>query len=207
MFSKKVLEKSNKEELIAKLLETYEKLQEKDNIISKLEKDLVNYEMQKLTVGPQKETIDRMEKDIEFFKTQTSIVIDKLLERQETSKSNRRVDPPIKTYQPKRLPQFAKQLVLSDSTFRKVNQHVISHQTAIQSYSSATIKDISNKVDCYSPGAKTETLIVHVSHNSIGKAVSGQEAANQLKKTFHKCTQKFKPQRVAICKIGPVNDR
>ena len=28
--------------------------------------------MQKLTVGHQKETIDRMEKDIEFFKTQTS---------------------------------------------------------------------------------------------------------------------------------------
>ena len=75
MFSKKVLEKCNKEELIAKVLETYEKIQEKDNIITKLEKDLVNYEMQKLTVGHQKETIDRMEKNIEFFKTHTSKVI------------------------------------------------------------------------------------------------------------------------------------
>ena len=70
-------------------METCEKIQEK-NIITKLKKDLVNYEMQKLTVGHQKETIDRMEKDIELFKTQTSKVIDNLLERQETSKSNSR---------------------------------------------------------------------------------------------------------------------
>ena len=116
-----------------KFLETYQKTQEKDNTITKLETDLVNYEMQKLTVGHQKETIDRMEKDIEFFKTQTSKVIDNLLERQDTSKSNRRVDPQLKIYQPKIVPQFAKQLVISDSTFRKVNQHDISQQTAIHS--------------------------------------------------------------------------
>ena len=83
---------------------TYEKIQEKDNIITKLEKDLVNYEMEKLTVGHQKETIDRMEKDIEFFKTQTSIVIGNFFERQETSKNNSRVDPPLKIYQPKIVP-------------------------------------------------------------------------------------------------------
>ena len=35
--------------------------------------------MQKLTVGHQKETFDRMEKDIELFKTKTSKVIDNLL--------------------------------------------------------------------------------------------------------------------------------
>ena len=126
MFSKKVLEKCNKEELNAKLLETHEKIQEKDNIITKLEKDLVNYEMQKLTVVHQKETIDRMEKDIKFFKTQTSKDIDNLLERQETSKGNSRVDPPVKIYQPKMVPRFAKQLVISDSTIRKVNQHDLS---------------------------------------------------------------------------------
>ena len=107
MFSKKVHEKCNKEELIAELLETYEKIQEKDNIITKLEKDLVNYKMQKITVGHQKETFDRMEKDIEFFKTQSSKVIGNSLERQETSKSNSRVDPPLKVYQPKMVPRFS----------------------------------------------------------------------------------------------------
>ena len=118
--------------------------------------------MQKLTVGHQKETIDRMEKDIEFFKTHTFKVIDNLLERQETSKNNSRFEPPLKIYQPKMVHRFARQLVISDSTFRKVNQHDILQQTAIHAYSSETIGDISNLVDCYSPGVKTETLIVHV---------------------------------------------
>ena len=102
------------------------------------------------------------------------------------------------------VPRFAKQLVISDSTFWKLNQHDISQQTVIHSYSSATLGDISNVVDCYSPGAKTETLIV--GHNSIDKGVSGQEAATQLKETVDKCMQNFKPRRVAICKIGPAKD-
>ena len=163
MFSKKISRNAT-EELIAKLLETYEKLQYKrpmkkmqDNNITKLEKDLVNFEMQKLIVGHQKETIDRMERDMEFFKTQPLKFVDNLLERQETSKSNSRVDPPLKTYQPKMIPRFAKQLVISDSNFRKVNQLDISLQNAIHSYSSATIV-ISNVVDCDFPGATTETL-------------------------------------------------
>ena len=80
------------------------KIQEKDHITTKLEKDIVYYEMQKLTVEDQKETIDRMERYIEFFQTQNPKVIDILLERQETSKSNNRVDPPLKTNKPKRYP-------------------------------------------------------------------------------------------------------
>ena len=42
----------------------------KNRIIAKLEKDLVNYETQKLTAGHQKEATDLMEQDIGFFKTQ-----------------------------------------------------------------------------------------------------------------------------------------
>ena len=57
--------------------------------------------MQKSTVEDQKETIDRMKRDIEFFTKQTPKIIDILLERQETSKSNNRVDPPLKTIKPK----------------------------------------------------------------------------------------------------------
>ena len=102
------------------------------------------------------------------------------------------------------VPRFVKHLVISYSTFRKVNQHDIS-QTAIHSHSSATKRDISNVVDCASPGARTETLIVHVGHNSIHKCVSGQETATQLKETVGKGLQKFKLS-VAICKIGPVKD-
>ena len=99
-------------------------------------------------------------------------------------------------------PQIAKQLVTSDSTFR----HDYLQQIAIHSFSSATIGDISNVADCYSPGAKTETIIVHVGHNSIDKGVSGQEVATQLKETVDKYMQKFEPHRVAMWKIGPVKD-
>ena len=55
---KKVLEKSNKEELIAILLETSEKIIEKNRIIKSLESNLAHYELQKQTVTFQKETIN-----------------------------------------------------------------------------------------------------------------------------------------------------
>ena len=71
MFSKKVLEKCNKEELIAKLLETSENINEKDRIIKSLENNLAQYEMQKQTVTYQKGTINRLEKDVEHFKEHT----------------------------------------------------------------------------------------------------------------------------------------
>ena len=135
-----------------------------------------------MTVGHQNESIDCMERDIEFIKTQTSKVINNLTERQETSKSNNLVNPPMKIYQLKMITRFAKQLVISESTFCKVNQHEISQQTAIFSYSFETIGYISNVVDSFSPAARTETLVVHVGHNLIDKGVSGQEAATQLKK-------------------------
>ena len=53
--------------------------------------------MQKFIVQHQKETTDMTEEDIEFFKTQNSKVFYNLAERQETSKSNISVDPPLKT--------------------------------------------------------------------------------------------------------------
>ena len=112
----------------------------------------------------------------------------------------------IKKYFPKAIPRFAKQLLISDSTHRKINQEDISQQTAIHSYSSATIKDIRNVVETYSPGSKTENLVLHAGHNSTDKGLSGQDAAMQMKVTVDKCMKKLKPHRVAVCKISPVKD-
>ena len=70
----------------------------------------------------------------------------------------------------------------------------------------ATIKDIGNVVETYSPGAKTETLVLHAGHYSIDKGLSGQDAAMQMKDTVDKCMKKLKPHRVAVCKISPVKD-
>ena len=52
------------------------------------------------------------------------------------------------------IPGFDNQLVISDSTFPQLNRYGISQQAAIHSYSSATKGDISNLLDCTSPGAK-----------------------------------------------------
>ena len=49
----------------------------------------------------------------------------------------------------------------------------------LSTHSSATKGYIANVVDCYPPGAKTEILIVHVGHNSIGKSASKPEAATK----------------------------
>ena len=62
--------------------------------------------MQKLNFGHQKGTIDHIERGTELFKSQTSNVIDKLLERKETSKSNSRFDSPLEIYLPKVIPQL-----------------------------------------------------------------------------------------------------
>ena len=206
MFSKKVLEKCNKEELIAKLLETSEKINEKDRIIKSLENNLAQYELQKQTVTFQKETVNRLEKDDEHFKEQTSKVIDNLIEKQDNSSLLKNIETPDKKHYPKVIPRFAKQLLISHRTYRKINQQDISQQTAIHSYSSATIKDVGNVVETYSPGAKMETLALHAGHNSIDKGLSGQDAAMQMKDTVDKCMKKLKPHRVAVCEISPVKD-
>ena len=124
-----------------------------------------------------------------------------MLEKQDNS----RLLKTDKKYYPKVIPRFAKQHLISDSIYRKINQQDISQQTAIISYSSATIKDI-GIVETYSLGAKTETLVLHAGHNSIDKGLSGQDAAMQMKDTIDKCMKKLKPHRVAVCKISPVKE-
>ena len=166
---------------------------------------MAQYKLQKQTVTFQKETINRLEKDVEYFKEQTSKVIDNLLEKQDNSRLLKNIETPDQKY-PKVIPRFANQLLISDSTNRKINQQDISQQTAIHSYSSATIKDIGNVFETFSPGAKTETLVLHVGHNSIDKGLSGQDAAMQMKDTVDKCMKKLKPHHLAVCKISPVKD-
>ena len=68
MFLRNVLEKFIEEELIAKLLEIYEKTKKKHKTMRKNKKDLFNYELKGKWVAHQKKTIDRIENDIEFFK-------------------------------------------------------------------------------------------------------------------------------------------
>ena len=110
-------------------------------------------------------------------------------------KSNNRVDLPLKTYQPKKIPRFTKQSVILDSAFRKVNEHDTSQRRAVHSYSSTTMQHSSRVVDCYSPGIKLETLLVHFGHNSIDEVFRASGSNS---------TQGNSRQKQA--KIVPVND-
>ena len=85
MFSKTVVLKFSKEELIAKLFKTYDKIQKK--LIPKLEEDIVNYKTRNLTVRPHKKIIDCRERDNEFFKKKFAKSIYRLHEREEVSKA------------------------------------------------------------------------------------------------------------------------
>ena len=98
--------------------------------------------------------------------------------------------------------RFGKQLLVSDSTYRKINQQNILQQTAIHSYSSAKIKFIRYVIETYSPEAKTETLVLHAGHNLIDKGLSGQDTAMQMKDTVDRCMKLVKPHRLAVCRIS-----
>ena len=99
--------------------------------------------------------------------------------------------------------RFGKQLLVSDSTYRKINQQNILQQAAIHSYSSAKIKFIGDVIETYSPEAKTETLVLHAGHNLIDKGLSGQDTAMQMKDTVDRCMKMLKPYRLAVCRISP----
>ena len=129
-----------------------------------------------------------------------------MLEKQDNSRLLKNIETPDEKYYPKLKSRFSKQLLILDSTYRKINQQNISQQTAIHSHSSATIKDIGNVVDTFSPGAKRETLELQAGHNSIDKGLSGQDAAMQKKDTVDNCMKNSKPHRVAVCKISPIMD-
>ena len=96
MFSKKVLEKCSKEELIAKLLETSEKINGKDRIIKSLENKFGKVRIAEIdSYFPERE-INRLEEDVEYFKEQTSKVIDNLLEKQDNSRVLKNIETPDK---------------------------------------------------------------------------------------------------------------
>ena len=65
------------------------------------------------------------------------------------------------------LPRSTKTLILSDSTYKKVQAKDLSRSTAINSYPSAKVSDLSNIVKQYSGYHKIENLIIHVGHNHI----------------------------------------
>ena len=83
-------------------------------------------------------------------------------------------------FYPKFIPRSTKTLILSDSTYKKVQAKDLSPSTAIRSYSSAKVQDLSNIVKQYHGYHKIEILIIHVGHDNIPSRKSGFDTASIL---------------------------
>ena len=62
----------------------------------------------------------------------------------------------------KQLPIWSNQLVLSDSTYRTVQQREIADGTTVHSYSSATVIDMIDIVGQYPAADRSESVVMHV---------------------------------------------
>lgn len=104
------------------------------------------------------------------------------------------------------IPPWAKTLVLSDSTYRKLKQQEIAVSTAIHSYSGATIIELQQKVDAYPQNSRAEHIIIHAGHNSIDNDVTPTEAAKSMHALATATVRKFRPLQVFISQIPPVKN-
>ena len=110
-----------------------------------------------------------------------------------------------KKFFPKFVPRFAKNLVISNSTFKTVKQSDINSETAIHSYPSATFNGVNSTIDSYSTATKTESHIFHLGHNTIDQGTDEKKAAEQSGDLVDKRITKFKAHKVAICIIPNEN--
>ena len=85
-----------------------------------------------------------------------------------------------KKFFPKFVRRFAKNLFISDSTFKFFKKSDISSATAIHSYPSATINNVSSINESYSTGTKSESLIFHLGHNTIDQCTYGKKQQSKL---------------------------
>lgn len=142
--------------------------------------------------------------EIEYLRTQNNMMLTNILEKDKIQVQA--VNKKERQFYPKFVPKFSKHLVISDSTYKLVQQNDITHDTAIHSYPSAGIKDINNVIEQYSPGTKTESLILHFGHNSIDQGSKGKDAAAEFSEVVSKSIRKLKPHNVALCKLPPVKN-
>ena len=149
-----------------------------------------------------------------FLRQQNNKMVDNLIDKVNEKTSNQMHDnnkvqqhqQQTKIFYPKFIPRSTKTLILSDSTYKKVQAKDLSPSTAIHSYPSAKVQDLSNVVKQCSGYHKIENLIIHAGHNNIDSGNSGFETANILMETASEIIKKLSPLKVALCKIPPVKD-
>ena len=153
----------------------------------------------------QKQLNEILQADVKFLREQTDKLLTNVLQQKNTNATQ---IPTVQQRQfyPKMVPHYSKQLIISDSSYKMVRNSDISFSATVHSYPSATVENIAGIIDNYSPGAKSECLIIHAGHNSIDQGVPGIEAAKQMEIVISKAITKLKPYKLAICKIPHVKN-
>ena len=111
-----------------------------------------------------------------------------------------------KIFYPKFIARSKKTFILWDCTYKKVQAKDLSRSTAIHSYPSAKVQDLSNIVKQYNGYHKIENLVIHAGHNKIDSGNSGFETASILMEIASEILKKLSRLKVALCEIPPVKD-
>ena len=89
---------------------------------------------------------------------------------------------------------------------QEVQSKDLGPSTAIHSYPSAKVQDLSNIVKQYNGYHEIENLIIHVGHNNINSGNTGFETVSILMETASEIIKKLSPLKVALYKIPLVKD-
>ena len=145
-------------------------------------------------------------KDENAFLRQNNKMVDNLIDKVNEKTSNQNNDnnkvqqhqQQTKILYSKFILRSTKTLILSDSIYKKVQAKDLSPSTAIHSYPSAKVQDLSNIVRQYNGYHKIGNLIIHAGHNNIDSGNSGFETTSILMETASEIIKKLSPLKVAL---------
>ena len=111
----------------------------------------------------QRELYNQAQSEIQYLLSQKDKLISKIIKIKtpDINVATPTVKKQFYNFYTKFLPRFTKQLLISDSTYKLVNQNDISNEAAIHSYPSSTIQDLGNIANNYARTTEAECLIVH----------------------------------------------
>ena len=136
-----------------------------------------------------------------FLRQQNNKMVDNLIDKVNEKTSNQIHDnnrvqqhqQQTKIFYPKFIPISTKTPILSDSTYKKVQAKDLSPSTAMYSYPSAKVQNLSNIVKQYNGYNKIENLIIHAGNNNRDSGKSGFETASNLMETASEIIKKLPP--------------
>jgi hypothetical protein len=106
----------------------------------------------------------------------------------------------------KPMPPWAQTLVISDSSYRKLKQKDITNTSVINSYSSATLKDLKQTAGLYHPTSRAQHVVIHAGHNSLDQGSTPDAASKDIDDLIDAACDKFRPLKVFVSELPPVKN-